>query len=51
MIGDSLFIQLVDHRVSTALIFFLLMVLLNNRKLKQKFGPCVPRLRLSPCAR
>ena len=38
MIGDSLFIQLVDHRVSTALIFFLLMVLLNNRKLKQKFG-------------
>ena len=38
MIGDSLFIQLVDHRVSTALIFFLLMVLLNNRKPKQKFG-------------
>ena len=38
MSGDSLFIQLVDHRVSTALIFFLLMVLLNNRKLKQKFG-------------
>ena len=38
MIGDSLFIQSVDHRVSTALIFFLLMVLLNNRKPKQKFG-------------
>ena len=38
MIGDSLFIQLVDHRVSTALIFFLLMLLLNNRKPKPKFG-------------
>ncbi len=38
MIGDSRFIQLVDHRVSTALIFFLLMLLLNNRKPKHKFG-------------
>ena len=50
MIGDSLFIQLVDHRVSTALIFFLLMVLLNNRKPKQKFG-LRALLRSSPCAR
>ena len=50
MIGDSLFIQLVDHRVSTALIFFLLMVLLNTESLNRN-SDCVPWLRSSPCAR
>ena len=37
MIEDSLFIQVVDHRISTALVFFLLVLLLNNRKPKQHF--------------
>ena len=37
MIKDSWFVQVVDHRISMALIFFLLLMLIGNRKRRTMF--------------
>ena len=37
MTKDSWFVQVVDHRISMALIFFLLLMLIGNRKRRTMF--------------